>query len=139
MTRKENITVTRIQTYAPRKTPYFVWDTAAPGLGIKVSPSSHKSWVFQYFVAGGSARITLGTTEKISPQNARRLSVEYQFMVSKGEDPRLVLKERARNAEAARGQSGTLSDLLDKYLSEHCEPKNKPTTLKRTLAAIVIF
>ena len=51
----------------PREREYTVWDSAVPGLGVRVRPSGGKSYVLLRQSAGGSRRVSLG------PVSARKI------------------------------------------------------------------
>ena len=49
-----------------------MWDTSAPGLGVRVRPSGGISWVVLRSVADGSRRVTLGPVSAMGVEEARR-------------------------------------------------------------------
>ena len=56
----------------PREREYTVWDSRAPGLGVRVRPSSGQSWVLLQDAGGGSKRISLGPVSTKTVDEARR-------------------------------------------------------------------
>ena len=78
----------------------FLWDTDAPGLGLRVTPTGAKAYIFQGKLNGNAIRITIGapttwpldisqaaTNDKKSARSeARRLKV----IIDNGQDPRKV-------------------------------------------------
>jgi integrase len=113
------------------KLPAFLWDAAAPGLGLRASPGGAKAFIFQAKLNGQVIRITIGdpkTWTLLAAQNeARRLRV----IVDGGQDPRQVKAEELaeeqakRDAKAAaaevartevRRQSVTLSEVWPLYV-----------------------
>lgn len=113
------------------KLPAFLWDSAAPGLGLRASPGGAKAFIFQAKLNGQVIRMTIGdpkTWPLLAAQNeARRLKV----IVDGGQDPRQVkadelAEERAkRDAKAAaaetartevRRQSVTLGEVWPIYI-----------------------
>jgi hypothetical protein len=74
------------------------WDEAVPGFGCRVRPSGHKSWVAHFRVGGRRGtqrRITLGTTNKVSNEAARRKARELLAQPALGTDPVKVSKQVA--------------------------------------------
>ena len=62
---------------APGLRPYFVYDEDLKGFGVRVGASGSKSWFIEYRPgAGGRSapkrRVTLGSTSKLTPDQARR-------------------------------------------------------------------
>jgi hypothetical protein len=45
---KRKLTDRRVQNCKPRACTYIVWDTAQRGLGLRIQPTGHKSWVYVY-------------------------------------------------------------------------------------------
>ncbi len=71
-TRKITLTASRIERLKPRSREYTVWDRRCNGLGVRVYPSGHKSFVvMQTNEAGTLKRRTLGHAQKWSVEVAR--------------------------------------------------------------------
>ena len=99
----------------------IVWDSAMAGFGLLVLPSGTKSFVLQYRNSHGrSRRMTLGRYGTLTVDQARKRARELLVDVSKDEDP-IALKAKQRTAPK-------VNDLLDKYLAEHVERHNAPST-----------
>ncbi len=56
----------------PRQREYTVWDSRAPGLGVRVRPSGGKSYVLMRQVGRRSMRVTLGPVSLRTVADARR-------------------------------------------------------------------
>ncbi len=56
----------------PREREYTVWDTRAPGLGVRVRPSGGRSWVLLLDRGGRTKRVSLGPVGVRSLEEARR-------------------------------------------------------------------
>ncbi|MFN0262258.1 tyrosine-type recombinase/integrase [Tepidamorphus sp. 3E244] len=99
----------------------IVWDSAMPGFGLLVLPSGTKSFVLQYRNSHGrSRRMTLGRYGTMTVDQARKRARELLVDVSKDQDP-VALKAKQRTAPK-------VDDLLDKYLTDHVERHNAPST-----------
>jgi len=111
---KVNFTTDRIRDFecTPGKLQAFIWDSAAPGLGLRANPGGAKSYIFQSKLNGRALRLTIGTPRirgagvwdlDAARAEARRL----QTMIDHGQDPRQVKADRLaaeqteRNAKAA--------------------------------------
>ena len=70
--RRARLTDAAVSRLRPGEHEYTVWDTSAPGLGVRVRPSGGKSWVVLRAVADGSRRVTLGPVSAIGVEEARR-------------------------------------------------------------------
>ncbi|MES2016995.1 MAG: integrase family protein [Pseudomonadota bacterium] len=113
------------------KIPSFLWDSAAPGLGLRASPGGAKSFIFQGKLNGQVIRITIGDprtwTLAVAQSEARRLKV----IIDSGQDPRqvkadgLAAQQAEREAKAAAvdemrteaaRQGITLAEIWPKYV-----------------------
>src|SRR5262249_5810935 len=64
----------------------FVWDTELAGFGLRLQ-GRRRSYVAQYRANGHTRRVTLGTTERLRPAQAREGARKLLARVSLGEDP----------------------------------------------------
>jgi integrase len=122
---KGRITKKAVTGARPLEREYFIWDADLPGFGIRILPSGVKSYVVQYRAGPGrrapSRRITIGKHGKLTPDEARKLARKIIADVAHGEDPAAEL--------ACRRREITVSDLAERYLSEHVRVHNKPSTI----------
>ena len=125
---RKNVKMTKrtVDSLKPLDARYVAWDTELAGFGIRVSPTGRKSYVFRYRANGGrsgrSREPVIGVHGTITPDQAREIAREWAAQVAAGGDP-AADRESKRNAP-------TVSDLLDRYFSDHSERNNKPSTVK---------
>lgn len=103
----------------------IIWDLDAPGLGLRVRPSGHMSFIYQYRQGAGrnspTRKLTIEAANKITPDDARKLARKYAAQVANGEDPAM--------AKAQRREAPTIAELFQDWLDEMAEKgKHKPRT-----------
>lgn len=97
------------------------WDSQLSGFGIRFQPSGVKTFLVQYRNSEGrSRRLALGRYGALTPDQARDLAVQALSSVARGADPAAARK--------AKLIAPTMSQLLDRYLSDHVEVQNASTT-----------
>jgi integrase len=100
----------------------YAWDDELPGFGVRVKPSGVKTYFVQYRnTAGRSRRVTIGRHGALAPDQARKLARVHLGSVAWGEDPAQAATERRLGA--------TMSELCDRFLREHAEPKKRPSSV----------
>lgn len=126
MANKVKLTKRSVDAVKPTGKRFVVWDNAIAGFGVRVTPAGHKTYIFKYRVGGGRAgRVrwgVIGQHGPLTPDQAREIAQQWAADIAAGGDP-AGEKVALRNAP-------TVGELLDLYLSEHVEKKNKPKTLK---------
>ncbi|MDN4061244.1 site-specific integrase [Massilia sp. YIM B02769] len=101
---KVEFTATRVAEHScpEGKSQAFMWDSVAPGLGLRATPRGDKGYVFQSKLNGQTIRINIGKpstwTIKAAQVEARRL----QTQIDMGKDPRQVVKDELAAAQDAR-------------------------------------
>lgn len=115
-----NFTVARIAEFqCPSGKKYAnMYDSAAPGLGVRVTENGAKSYIFTAPIRGRNteARFTIGDVGTWRLPDARERARECKMLADKGIDPRSIIAER--NAKEAAEQA-----------------EQKATTLKQKLTA----
>lgn len=96
----------------------FLWDTDVRGLGLKVTPTDRRVWVFQYRRKGKPARrLTLGSYGVLTLDQARKTAADKRLELVRGEDP------AARYAL----RSTTVEELYHDFLASHGPKRAKKT------------
>jgi integrase len=107
--------------------PKTYWDSELKGFGLRVQTAS-MSWVIMYRNAKGRQRmLTVGKTDKLTPDEARKLAKDKLAEATKGHDPASDKIEQ-RNAMK-------VSELCDLYIEQGCHTK-KQSTIKMDISRI---
>lgn len=88
-------------TCPPDKQQVFIWDSTAPGLGLRSTLGGRPAFVFQGTLAGKSVRVTIGGLAAWSIADAQAKARELQRQIDEGHDPRAI-KRDALAAQDAR-------------------------------------
>ncbi|UTW51901.1 tyrosine-type recombinase/integrase [bacterium SCSIO 12827] len=102
----------------------YVYDTDLTGFGLMVTPKGSKTYFAEYRNGAGrgapTRRVTIGSTSKLTPDEARALAKQTIADATKGEDPASKRKEER--------EAITVGRLCDEYLKRHVATKLKATT-----------
>jgi integrase len=120
----QRITKRAVDGLRPRGREYAVWDAQMPGFGVRVRPSGSMSYITVYRAGVGRGapvrRFTIAAVGKLTPEQARKRAQAILGAAAQGRDP-------AGEKIQKRGIP-TISVLVDRFLTEHVEPKRKPGT-----------
>ena len=100
----------------------IVFDEGLPGFGLRIRAGGKRTWIAQYRLGSKQRRVTLGTVETISADEARRRAKSALSKVHLGTDPQV------EKAEARAQAAVTLGNVVDSYLARHAEKRLKPGT-----------
>jgi integrase len=127
---KINFTKPRLDRFrCPRdKKQAFLWDSDAPGLGVRTTPNGKPSFIFQGPYRGTDVRVTIGSAKAWSIPLAREKARELQRLIDQGRDPRDLKREAdaehaRRIAEEARREL-KVADVWADYMANG-KPKRK--------------
>lgn len=148
MGKRDNFTAERIASLKclPGKAQTIYWDGKTPGLGLRVTPSSAKSYIFETRLHGKTVRVTIGspdvwpletqwrtdkeTGEKVEYQRgARQEAARLKSLTDQGIDPREIERAKieakeAKATAAAAAKEYTLAKLYEAYC-DHLETNGK--------------
>lgn len=117
----------------------FLWDSTAPGLGLRATPKGKPAYVFQGVYGGKDIRITIGSPDVWRIPDAQAKAREFQRLIDEGKDPREQKRAALAAAqvvrEEAEANSVTVGDLWPTYL-QHGRPKRKDAWKPRYLEDI---
>ena len=86
------------------KAQAFLWDVAAPGLGLRTTPKGKPAYIFQGTRGGKSVRLTIGSPDAWTIEQARAKAREFQRQIDDGDNPAEVKREAIAAKEAERQQ-----------------------------------
>ena len=92
------LTDANVARLAPAAREYTIWDTRHSGLGVRVRPSGHRSYVYSRKGEGGARRITLGSAALMNVEDARGKC--------------LTLETAARSGRPERGAVPTFANFV---------------------------
>ncbi|MGV8891706.1 MAG: tyrosine-type recombinase/integrase [Burkholderiaceae bacterium] len=82
------------------KSQSFLWDTTAPGLGLRVTANGAKSFIFQAKLNGQAMRITIGAPATWDIYAAQAEALRLKVIIDNGQDPRQVKADKQAAAQA---------------------------------------
>lgn len=119
------------------KAQAFLWDSTAPGLGLRATPAGKPAYVFQSRYQDKTIRVTIGSPDAWSIPDAQGRARELQRQIDEGRDPREV-KAAAIAADVAKRTAElaavlTVADVWPRYMAEG-KPKRRATWKPRYVA-----
>jgi integrase len=123
--RRKTLTATGVEKVRPpadNRRRRMDWDSVVPGLALRTTASSSKSWVLVTRLRGKAIFDTLGKYPGVPLTKARSLAREGLEMVARGEDPRL----RRRIAKKNGGADPELFEAVAvEFVEKWAKPRNR--------------
>ena len=119
--RRRRLTDANVAKLAPAAHEYTVWDTRQAGLGVRVRPSGHRSFIYWRKGEDGARRITLGPAALMNVEEARSRCLSIESGVQSG--------------QARRDKVPTFGDFVAGP-GRSCFERGKPST-RRVSARVV--
>ncbi len=115
------LTKRSVESFEPGASPIVRYDDKLAGFGVRVMPSGRRYYFARYRNKHGRSRwFTIGEHGKLTVDQARVKARQLFQAIADGEDP-------ASEREAFR-VAPTVNNLLDRYITDHVERKNRPNT-----------
>ncbi|WP_306395191.1 tyrosine-type recombinase/integrase [Telluria beijingensis] len=121
---KENFTAERIKSYQCEqgKQQTIHWDAKIPGLGLRVTQTGTRAYIFESRLFGKTIRITIGDPRSWDLGKARAEGGRLKTLINQGLDPR-ELKAEAQAAHEAKAKAEasrtvTVGEAWGVYLEE---------------------
>lgn len=121
---KVAFTLTRVESHKcpPDKQQAFIWDSTAPGLGLRTTPEGNPAYVFQGRYQDRTIRLTIGSPKTWKIPDAQVKARELQRIIDEGRDPRQVKAEKTAadvaNRSNAKAEAMTVSEVWAVYVEE---------------------
>lgn len=95
---RARLTAARVEAFAcpPGKSQAFLWDTDAPALAVRATPTGRKTYTFESRLHGKTLRLSIGDVRAWTLAAARAEATRLTLLVDSGTDPR----EQKRQHEA---------------------------------------
>jgi len=110
------------------KSQAFLWDTEAPALALRMTPTGRKTYVFESRLNGATLRLNIGTAADWPIEKARGEARRLKVLVDSGTDPRELERQQQANKAAAKAAATakalTVGEVWPLYL-EHGKPKRR--------------
>ena len=118
------LTAGRVADFAcpPDKSQAFLWDTEAPALALRVTPTGRKTYVFESRLNGATLRLNIGTATDWPIEKARGEAQRLKVLVDSGTDPRELERQQQADKTAAKAaaavQAVTVGEAWAAYIAE---------------------
>lgn len=101
--KRENFTVARVAGFecVPGKKQTIYWDGKTPGLGLRVTSTGSKSFIFETSLNNKTIRMTIGDPRNWAIGDAQAEASRLKVMTDQGIDPRQVKADKAAAIDAA--------------------------------------
>ena len=101
------LTAGRVESFAcpAGKSQAFLWDTEAPSLLLRTTPTGRKTYAFESRLNGATVRIKIGTASDWTLDAARKRAAELKQLTDSGQDPRELERQQQAAREALRQQA----------------------------------
>ncbi len=109
----------KIRNLKPKRARYEVWE--GKGLGLRVSPTGRKSWVFMYRYDGKCRRLTLGTYPAMSVAAVHATHGRALLDLERGVDPGTA----AIRVKREDRQALTVAQLVEEYIDKWAKARKR--------------
>lgn len=122
----DNFTSERVASFKckPGAKQSIFWDGKTPGLGLRVTTSGAKSYIFQTELHGKTLRLTIGDQRAWSISDAQAEAARLKVKTDQGIDPRQQAAEQRAVAEAAQSKEALVNDVWQAYLAYQKDKMN---------------
>jgi integrase len=124
------LTAGRVADFAcpASKSQAFLWDSDAPALALRVTPTGRKTYVFEARLSGATIRINIGTAADWPIEKARGEAQRLKMLVDTGIDPRELerqqVADKAAQVAARAAEATTVGEVWPLYLANG-KPKRR--------------
>jgi len=116
------LTKTSLNELTTRSKDIVIWDEVLIGFGVRVKPNGTKTFLIQYRNKyGRMRRYSIGRLGDLTLDQARKEAKRLKGLIALGEDPAETKLEQRK--------SGTVKELAEKYMDDHCMGRCKESTI----------
>ncbi len=84
------------------KSQTIYWDTKTPGLGVRITPTGNKAFIFQTWFNGTNLRTTIGDVDTWAIDKAQSEARRLKVLTDQGIDPRIEKAKSHAKSKASR-------------------------------------
>ncbi len=131
MAKQENFTAGRVAAYefqpsdGGKSNQTVYWDGKTPGLGLRVTATGAKSYIFQSRLHGVSIRLTVGDVRTWTVAEAQAEATRLKTLTDQGIDPRQVKAEQRAKDEALKAERKRKAITVGEAWTAYVEAKTK--------------
>lgn len=127
MAKQENFTAGRVAAYQCEggKNQSIYWDGKTPGLGLRVTATGAKSYIFQSRLHGVSIRLTVGDVRTWTVADAQAEATRLKTLTDQGIDPRQVKAEQRAKDEALKAERKRKTVTVGEAWTAYVDAKTK--------------
>jgi integrase len=129
--KRVRLTAGRVEAFTcpTDKAQAFLWDTEAPTMALRATPTGRKTYIFESRLNGQTIRITIGDLTAWPIEQARTKAQGLKMLVDSGTDPREIERDRqaaavekkataAAQIEAAKVAALTVGEVWQDYIQQ---------------------
>ena len=105
------------------KSQAFLWDTEAPALALRVTPTGRKTYVFESRLNGATLRLSIGTAADWPLEKARGEAQRLKVLVDSGTDPRELERQQQADKAAAKAAAAVQAVTVGKVWALYLEAR----------------
>ncbi len=117
------LTAGRIRDFTTDKAQAFLWDSEAPGLAVRATPTGKAVFIFQAKLDGKDIRVTIGDVGTWGIDAARAEARRLGSLIDLGTDPRQEKQERRAAGEAKREEARRQGVTVREAWNAYCEAR----------------
>jgi integrase len=119
-TKKIGFTAARISALqcVAGKSQSIYWDSKTPGLGLRITPSGNKAFIFQTWFNDTNLRLTIGDVDTWSIDKAQMEARRLKVLTDRGIDPREQKAEMKAKAMARQLKGISGLEVWQEYISD---------------------
>jgi integrase len=127
MAKQENFTAGRVAAYQCEdgKNQSIYWDGKTPGLGLRVTATGAKSYIFQARLHGVSIRLTVGDVRTWTVAEAQAEATRLKTLTDQGVDPRQLKVEQRAKDEALKAERKRKAATVGEAWTAYVDAKTK--------------